>query len=76
MNEIQNFYKKNKLPLKLENYFSKRYVSKITQYMSNDKKNTDDKINFILLRNIGRTTKPGEFKLSTNDVKKIFKKII
>ena len=27
--------------------------------MSNDKKNTDDKINFILLRNIGRTTKPG-----------------
>ncbi len=76
MNEIQNFYKKNKLPLKLENYFSKRYVSKITQYMSNDKKNTDDKINFILLRNIGRTTKPGEFKLSTNDIKKIFKKII
>ena len=44
--------------------------------MSNDKKNTDDKINFILLRNIGRTTKPGEFKLSTNDIKKIFKKII
>ena len=33
MNEIHNFYKKNKLPLKLENYFSKSYVKNHTIYV-------------------------------------------
>ena len=44
--------------------------------MKNDKKNNDEKINLILLKKIGKTTKPGEFKLSIQEIKKIFKKII
>ena len=76
INDIENFYFENRLPVKLEKYFPKKKLDKIIKYMSNDKKNMDDKINFILLRKIGKTSKPGEFKLTIREVKKIFKEII
>ena len=44
--------------------------------MSNDKKNNDDRINLILLKNIGQTTLPNAYKIKKNELKKIFKKII
>ena len=43
--------------------------------MSNDKKNDDKKINLILLRKIGQTTRPGAFKLSVREMKKYFPKL-
>ena len=44
-------------------------------FMSNDKKNDDKKINLILLRKIGQTTRPGAFKLSVREMKKYFPKL-
>ena len=36
----------------------------------NDKKNNDEKINFILLKRIGKTALPNRYKISTNELKK------
>ena len=38
--------------------------------MKKDKKNVDKKINLILLRKIGKTTKPKEISLGSNEIKK------
>ena len=39
-------------------------LTKIIGFMTNDKKNNDKKINLILLKKIGLTTKPGSQKFS------------
>ena len=39
--------------------------------MKKDKKNINEKINLILLKKIGKTTKPNSFSISSNEVKKI-----
>ena len=38
--------------------------------MKKDKKNIDDKINLILLKKIGKTTKPEQIALKGNEIKK------
>ena len=38
--------------------------------------NNDKNINLILLKKIGKTTKPGSYKITLNSLKKIFKDII
>ena len=38
--------------------------------MKKDKKNLNEKINLILLKKIGKTTKPNSFKLNSEDIKK------
>ena len=38
--------------------------------MKNDKKNNDGKINLILIKKIGRTTIPGQFKYTEKYLKK------
>ena len=43
--------------------------------MINDKKNNDDKINLILLKRIGKTTRPGDIKMSLGQMKNVIKKI-
>ena len=44
--------------------------------MKVDKKNNDKKINFILLKEIGKTTIPGKYKMSVEELKKIVPQII
>ena len=44
--------------------------------MTNDKKNNDDKINLILLKRIGQTTLPNSYKISKQELKNVFNKII
>ena len=39
------------------------------------KKNNDDKVNFILLKNIGKTALPNKSKISINNFKKLSKAI-
>jgi len=48
----------------------------MVHFMINDKKNDDQKINLILLKSIGKTTKPGAFKLSTREMKKYFPRLL
>jgi len=43
--------------------------------MVNDKKNNDNKINLILLKEIGKTTNPGKIKMSVDQVNNFIKKI-
>ena len=43
--------------------------------MKNDKKNNDKKINFILLKKIGKTTLPNQFKFSVEQLTKEFNNI-
>ena len=44
-------------------------INELVKYLKNDKKNDDDKINFILLRSIGKTTQPNKFKISVKELK-------
>ena len=37
--------------------------------MKNDKKKDDEKISFIFLKNIGKTTMPGKYKFKTHQIK-------
>ena len=75
LNEIKKLYTNNRLPLDLKRYFSKTDLDKIVKYMAGDKKNIDEKINLILLKSIGKTSKPGECRMKVRDMKKIIKKI-
>ena len=51
-------------------------TNKLINFMKNDKKNDDKKINLILLKKIGKTSKPGQFKYTPEKLKKDLKKII
>ena len=75
LNEIQKIYKINNLPSALIKYFKKNDFNKIARYMVNDKKNNDKRINLILLKKIGKTTKPGEIKMTLGQMKSVIKKI-
>ena len=74
--ELITIYKNNNLNYKIDNFFKKKDYDSIVNYMVNDKKNNDKNINLILLKNIGKTTKPGQFKMTLNEMKKVFPKII
>ena len=50
---IKNHFTKNNLPNNLSNYFSKKDLQKLVLFMKNDKKNTSNLINLILLKKIG-----------------------
>ena len=75
LNKIVNFYKKNNLPNDLKRYSLDRSLGKIVEYMKSDKKNKDNRINLILLKRIGKTTRPDSIKMSEMQVIKILKKI-
>ena len=76
LNLVQNIYKNNNLKYSLDKFFKTKEYNSIVDHMSNDKKNNDDRINLILLKNIGQTTLPNAYKIKKNELKKIFKKII
>jgi 3-dehydroquinate synthase/shikimate kinase/3-dehydroquinate synthase len=67
---IKKHYLALKLPMNINKIFKKKEISKIVHFMKKDKKNTDEKINFILLNKIGKTTKLKRFALHSNEVKK------
>ena len=76
LDTIENLYLSNKLLKKYLNFLNKKNLNKIVNFMEVDKKNYDKKINLILLRKIGLTTKPGQYRLSPGEMKKVLKKII
>ena len=73
LREIEEIYVKNNLDYTFKKYSITKSILNLTPYLKNDKKNNDDKINFILLKKIGKTTKPNTFKISTNNFKKYCK---
>ena len=53
---------------KIEKLFKKRHVSKIMNYMRNDKKNNKDSINLILIKDFGKLIV--DFQISPSNLKK------
>jgi 3-dehydroquinate synthase len=75
LKEILNIYLQNNLTYTFKKYSHQNEINKLIPYLKNDKKNNDDKINFILLKNIGKTALPNKSKISVNHLKKLSKTI-
>ena len=70
---IRKHYLDLKLPMKVGNYLKKSKVKKIVNFIKKDKKNTNDKINLILLKKIGKTTKPKNVYINAKELEKFLK---
>jgi len=75
LDRIENLYRINNLPKNLKNFFSKKRLDNIIDFMKIDKKNYDSKINLILLKRIGKTTTPGSFRIDAKEMKTVLRKI-
>ena len=75
LDQIKNIYKNNNLDYTYKNYSQTSSIKKLMPYLKNDKKNNDSKINFILLKNIGKTAMPDKSKISLKNLKKTIKTI-
>jgi len=73
--EIKQIYKKNNLNYTYKKYLKTNEIKKLIPYLKNDKKNNDEKINFILLKKIGQTTPPNKFKISIGSLNMLSKLI-
>ena len=67
---IKNHYRKFGLPMKISKFFKKKEIPKIISFMKKDKKNTNERINLILIKNIGRITDPNRFSSTDKEIKK------
>ena len=75
LSEIKNLYLQNNLDYTFKKYSKKSLIDKLIPFLKNDKKNNDDKINFILLKKIGKTSLPNKSKISLKQFKKLTKAI-
>ena len=75
LKDITEIYLENNLAYTFKKYSKHDAVNKLIPYLKNDKKNNDDKINFILLKNIGKTSLPNKNKISINKLKILSKTI-
>ena len=71
---IKKHYFDLKLPMSIKEKFKKKEIDKIIYFMKKDKKNLNKKINLILLKKIGKTTKPNTFSLNQSEIKKFLMK--
>jgi len=67
---IKKHYFKLNLLMNINKIFKKNEINKIVDSMKKDKKNIDEKINLILLKKIGQTTKPKKILAHVNEIKK------
>ncbi len=75
LQNIENIYNANHLGYSYKKYLNSKTIISLIPFLKNDKKNNDTNINFILLKKIGKTTKPNSFKIPLNNLKK-YSKII
>ena len=75
LKSIQNVYLRNNLEYTFKKYSKKKSIDSLSPFLQNDKKNNDDKVNFILLKNIGKTELPNKNKISLKNLKKMSKAI-
>ena len=71
---IKKHYFDLDLPMQISKFFNKNEIDKIISFMKKDKKNFNEKINLILLKKIGKTTKPKNININENEVKKFLTK--
>ena len=75
LESIKKIYIQNKLDYTFTKYANYKTLIKLIPYLKNDKKNNDDKINFILIKRIGKTLLPNKSKLSIQNIKSLAKTI-
>tara|TARA_B100000963_G_scaffold168452_1_gene146373 strand:+ start:166 stop:1272 length:1107 start_codon:yes stop_codon:yes gene_type:complete len=75
LKRISNIYLQNNLEYTFKRYSQQFKISELIPFLKNDKKNNDDKINFILLKDIGKTALPNKSKISISSLKKLSKTI-
>ncbi len=75
LEKIKNIYIKNNLTFAYKRYSKQSSINKLIPYLKNDKKNDDSKINFILLKTIGKTAMPNKSKISIYSLRKLSKAI-
>ena len=73
LKDLTQLYKKNNLNYTFKKYTKSKEIIKLIPFLKNDKKNNDEKINFILLNKIGKTTMPNKNKTSINELTKNIK---
>ncbi len=76
LEDILNIYDKNFLKYDFNKFIRKNNLNKFVNLMKKDKKNSDEKINFMLLKRIGRTTPPDSQKIASEHIKDFLKSII
>ena len=67
---IKEHYKNLKLLMNIKKFFKKKEINKIIHFMKKDKKNVSNRINLILLKKIGKTTKPKQIAMRDFEIKK------
>tara|TARA_Y100000590_G_scaffold445987_1_gene578855 strand:- start:726 stop:1838 length:1113 start_codon:yes stop_codon:yes gene_type:complete len=67
---IKEHYKNLELLMNIKKIFKKNEINKIIYFMKKDKKNVSRKISLILLKKIGKTTKPKQIELKDFEIKK------
>ena len=73
LKDLLKIYKANNLDYTLKRFTKNKEIVSLIPYLKNDKKNNDEKINFILLKKIGQTTPPDKNKISINELKENIK---
>ena len=74
--DVMKIYLDNKLDYTLKKFSNFKDIISLIPFIKNDKKNNDEKINFILIKQIGKTTMPDSQKISINDLKRKIAKFI
>jgi len=72
---IQEHYLYLNLPMDITNIFNKKEIDKIIFFIKKDKKNLNEKINLILLKKIGLTTKPNSVAVKSSELKEFLKSL-
>ena len=67
---IAKHYHTLNLPINIKKIFKKNKINKIVYFAKKDKKNLNGKINLILLKKIGKASKPNEFPITVGEFKK------
>ena len=73
LKDLMEIYTANNLSYSFNKYINTKEINKLIPYLKNDKKNNDEKINFILLNKIGKATMPNKYKISIKELKKNIK---
>ena len=70
LHEVMKLYADNNLNYTLKSIYNPNWIKSLIPYLKNDKKNVDEKINFLLLKKIGQTDRPNRFKISLPALRK------
>ncbi len=71
LKQLTDIYESNHLSYTIKKISKQSSINSLIPFLRNDKKNNDEKINFILIKRIGKTTLPNKFKFSIGKIKKI-----